>query len=86
MLTTCKSSQQGMNGLGLSGVFSSFGVYLFTRDTPSGLGIVFFIKKPRLGPDIVYESHSIFSSHFFYIISMCCSLVVAFEYAIEMFD
>ena len=44
MLTTCKSSQQGMNGLGLSGIFSSSGAYLFTRDTPSGLGIVFYQK------------------------------------------
>ena len=44
MLTTCKSSQLGMNGFGLSGIFSSCSAYLFTRDTPSGLGIVFYQK------------------------------------------
>ena len=48
MLAAClphASHQQGMNGLGLSGIFSSFSAYLFTRDTPSGLGIVFFLNQ-----------------------------------------
>ena len=33
-----------MNSFGLSGIFSSCNAYLFTRDTPSGLGIVFYQK------------------------------------------